>query len=880
MPADQSHDAMSDTTQQSDALTLEQALQEAMTAHQAGRLQDAERLYRIILQADPRHPDANHNLGVLAVQVRQPTASLPHFKLALEVNPRQGQYWLSYLDALIQSGQSDVARQLLERGRGQGLQGDAVEAMAARLNTPSAEDIAALLEALKQARSEQAEILARSLTEKFPQYGAAWKFLGIALYVQGKDAQPAFEAAKKLLPEDVEIALSLGNILQDSGQLECAAETYRRALTIRPDYVPVCIELGTTLRDLGHPDQAEELFRQALALNPKSAEAHNNLGKILLRQGRLAEAQVCFEHATGLNSNCAEAYNSLGCLLLSQGNPERASACYAKAINLSLGIIERPRESRRTREGREAFINSIRNLQLGNSPVPLRNALVKALSDPWCRPDQLLNACCSLAKLWPDLASMFARANAAWPQRLSTEDLYGSGGYESLVKDELLCAILEAGLINDIGLERFLTMVRGTLLTLATSSVTSTPSDVGSLRFHAALAQQCFINEYVFPLTSDESDRADALRIAASSLIDSDQQIPATLLLAVAAYYPLGSLPGANRLLDWEWPESVQAVLKQQISDPLSELGLDATIPRLTDIDDGVSILVRQQYEESPYPRWTRTTYAKSPMTARGFLKQRYPLSEFLPFDEREGLDILVAGCGTGRHPVETAMHFRGARILAIDISRASLCYAKRKTQECHLTIVEYAQADILKLENLGRSFDIIETAGVLHHLADPWRGWGVLLSILKPGGLMMVGLYSEIARRSVVKARKFIAAGRYQSTVDDIRRLRQDLVDIDRREDFGNISKSPDFFSASSCRDLLLHVQEHRVTLGEIDDFLSANNLVFLGFEIGPMIQQSYVRRFPEDHACTDLKNWAIFESENPNTFSGMYQFWVQKKT
>ncbi len=104
-------------------LTIEQALQQAVEAHKAGRMQDAERLYRAILQAQPKHPDANHNLGVLAVSVNKPEAALPLFKTALEANPSQGQFWLSYIDALIKEKQFDNARNLLEQGKKTGLAG-------------------------------------------------------------------------------------------------------------------------------------------------------------------------------------------------------------------------------------------------------------------------------------------------------------------------------------------------------------------------------------------------------------------------------------------------------------------------------------------------------------------------------------------------------------------------------------------------------------------------------------------------------------------------------------------------------------------------------------------------------------------------------------
>jgi predicted Zn-dependent protease len=104
--------------------SLAQALQLAVNHQQSGQLEEAETLYRGILQAQPDHPEANHRLGVLAVQMKQATAGLPHFAAALEARPEQQQYWLSYIDALIQADETETAQQLLALGRQHGLQGD------------------------------------------------------------------------------------------------------------------------------------------------------------------------------------------------------------------------------------------------------------------------------------------------------------------------------------------------------------------------------------------------------------------------------------------------------------------------------------------------------------------------------------------------------------------------------------------------------------------------------------------------------------------------------------------------------------------------------------------------------------------------------------
>jgi len=110
-------------------LTIEQALQQGVAAHKEGKVQDAEKLYRAILQSQPLHPDANHNLGLIAVSVNKADAALALFKTALEANPKIEQFWLSYINALIKENQFDNAKQVLEQGKNQGVVGEKVDAL-------------------------------------------------------------------------------------------------------------------------------------------------------------------------------------------------------------------------------------------------------------------------------------------------------------------------------------------------------------------------------------------------------------------------------------------------------------------------------------------------------------------------------------------------------------------------------------------------------------------------------------------------------------------------------------------------------------------------------------------------------------------------------
>jgi 2-polyprenyl-3-methyl-5-hydroxy-6-metoxy-1,4-benzoquinol methylase len=343
------------------------------------------------------------------------------------------------------------------------------------------------------------------------------------------------------------------------------------------------------------------------------------------------------------------------------------------------------------------------------------------------------------------------------------------------------------------------------------------------------------------------------------------------LLTAVAAYVPLHTLPRSDALLHRGFAEEVAGLLQLQVGEPREEARDRAAIPALTPIEDRVSLDVMRQYEESPYPRWTTNPLAQfAADRADGKIGDR-------PADRAE-LDILIAGCGTGQQAIWVAQVFPNARILAIDISRVSLAYAQRRTREFGLRNIEYAQADILQLATLGRTFDRIECVGVLHHLAEPTAGWRVLLSLLRPDGVMRIGLYSEAARQSIVQARTLSAQRGYRATPDDIRRFRQEIMrDSDPR--WKLIKSFRDFYSMSGCRDLLFNVMEHRFSIPQIAAFLNDNDLSLLELEFerdSPVVER-FRERFP-DSALTNLANWHAFELSNPQTFSGMYLFWCAR--
>jgi 2-polyprenyl-3-methyl-5-hydroxy-6-metoxy-1,4-benzoquinol methylase len=542
------------------------------------------------------------------------------------------------------------------------------------------------------------------------------------------------------------------------------------------------------------------------------------------RARKFDEAAHAYKRVLAIDPDHAEACNNLGRVLQAQGKTRDASAYYARSLALMPQLLE-----------------------------------------------QYADICATLFSLRPELAQALRRQSAAWPQRLSLKDLLG-GDFDAVAADPLLLCLLQSTPVRDVGFERLLTAMRHSLLQVATAGSSVSSNQVS---FTCALAKLCFINEYVFAVTPQETDLLSLVGDAVANALTSGAAAEPMQLSALAMYLPLHAVPSAATLLERAWAAPIDDLLNQQVRNPMRERELRDSISLLTAIEDEVSQRVRRQYEENPYPRWVHAAGQVVPVSIDRYLREQFPTGAFTPLNKTETLDVLVAGCGTGQIAIACAQKYQGAHVLAVDLSLTSLSYAKRATPGEVSARIEYAQADILRLASLGRSFDVIDCSGVLHHMADPFEGWRILLTLLRPGGLMHIGLYSEAGRRDVWAARNLIADRGFGTTPEEIRRCRQILLETP----LASVKRFKDFFTTSECRDLLFHVQEARLSIPMLKAFITNHKLKFLGFEFGLPALQQYRSHFASSGwAWTDLDRWHAFEAEKTDTFSGMYQFWIQK--
>jgi protein O-GlcNAc transferase len=273
----------------------QEVLAVALSHHQAGRLSDAERLYRQILEIDPNHVDALHFLGVLAHQ----------------------------------AGRNDVAVDLIGK------------AIARNGRVPFFHNN--LGNALKaQGKLEEAVASYRRALALVPDYFDAHYNLGTAFQLQGRleEAAASYGRALILKPDHAQTHSNLGNALQAQGKLAEAAASYGRALAHKPDYAEAHNNLGIVLNAQGKPEEAIACYRRALTHKPNHSKAHNNLGIVLLERGKPDEAADCFGQALFHESSYAEAHNNLAHALREQGKLDDAVASFGRALALSPDYAE------------------------------------------------------------------------------------------------------------------------------------------------------------------------------------------------------------------------------------------------------------------------------------------------------------------------------------------------------------------------------------------------------------------------------------------------------------------------------------------------------------------------------------------------------------
>ena len=706
-------------------------------------------------------------------------------------------------------------------------------------------------------RLDEAITLLKQAIALKPDLPDAHYSLGNALKDQGKleSAAMSYRKALAIKPDLVDAHNNLGLALQQQGKLEEAVASYRNALKFKQDYAIAHNNLGLALQDQGKFEEAVACHRNTLIAMPDSADAHYNLGNALKGCGKFKRAVESYLKAIALNPDFADAHNNLGLALKSQGKIDEAIASYQRALSV-------------TPDDANVLVNFARALlesNLSGASSEIVKLIIRCFENPQVESREVNST--SQTILIRDL------------QKSSEE--HGSIDFTALSRQtiDLLIANLKNSLITVAQLECILIRVRRDFLQAAKARSFETAKEELQLTVLSALAHQSFFNEYVWEVTDEEDLIVRQLEERVVESINANNMQEDGNLFLLATYRPLHR----NEIVR-KWFTNVRQNQEQDpnsflfnlLQNPIREAAIANNIEQLTPVDDDVSLAVQSQYEDNPYPRWDSITVRPPRPYTEQILNEIAPNKPALKA-RTDSPSILIAGCGTGKQPISTALRFSNSKVLAIDLSRSSLAYAKRKAKEMEVANIRFCLGDILKLGDLDERFDVIASTGVLHHMAEPEVGLRALVDLLRPGGFIKLALYSEIARQQVVQLRDIIAEQGLRPDLKGIRAIRRLVKSHDT--DFDRILKTSDFYSASGVRDLLFHVQEHRFTALQLRDLLDDCKLEFLGFLISdPNITAQFTSQFPDDPDCLNLDNWHSFEQENPLVFGQMYQFWCRE--
>ncbi len=723
----------------------------------------------------------------------------------------------------------------------------------------STKSLQAAVAHLNAGRVPEAEFIVRLALTARPDDGDALNLLGGIALQRGNhvDALKALERAASVKPRDAGVHFNLAGVYRRCGRLGEAVQHYEAAERLRPGYTDAVALKGEVLRERGEWQRAAAAYDAALQYDAKSVVALNGRGLCHAHGNSLQAAVKEFSAALDClpphdKANRARVLANLGGVLLQAGAGRDGLSALAEAVTLVPGndefavLLARNLRHARVVPEADAFAPILVRLFEHNDVDPRALASAAALT---------LRA---NAKVWGALDLL----------RISSVDDPLDGETLSRISvDELLLAHLRSAPVTDAALEGALTSLRRRLVLIAASRGAD-PVD-GYLELTCALARQCYLNEYVWSITPEEEAAVAFL------LGERPSHQSWSTAACIACYRPLALPAGRDRVTA---PRPLAAVIRQQVDEPAEERALAASVPGLTTVANPISASVRKQYEENPYPRWVRTG-PRTPRPFRSAIRDRLPHvpEELLPCTDAPR--VLIAGCGTGLETRQVINSFEATSVLAVDLSRASLGYARRKLKG-EVANVQHRQADILELKDFESRFDLIHSFGVIHHMAEPRRGLAILTRMLEPGGLLFLGLYSRIARSSLMIARNLTAARGIAATPEGIRNFRREIMTGQVPSELSILaSPASDFWTMSECRDLMFHVEEHHFTLAEIAMMFAAEDLVFLGLEV-PYAPD--LIRFRQQHSSADLMSltaWHAYEEQRPEVFGGTYRLWARKK-
>ena len=637
-------------------------------------------------------------------------------------------------------------------------------------------------------------------------------------------------------------------------------------------------------------NHAKKDINQSLYINPNDGDSFNLLARIELDQGQFKNAQRAITSALNIHPRNGGFHYSAGHIALAMLYFDDAEVSFKKAIKYA------PKETRadvslaytlaEAGKNVEAFCHYRELAKTQGHDVHIRSRLLECSSgltadyyDPELEQDLL-----SYLK-WDNMNRhlLASLVSSLLECKFQLNQDGSAAQFDDMANCPLLLSALRHTLIKSELLEKLIMALRHELLCYATKKG-QIPNEYTALC--EAIAHYGLAGEYILPDTDAEQNMITMIKGIIDQSLEKIGCTPIDIsgaLLLLAMYETWLSLNNFKTLMafpDESWP-AISFDIKKCHDEYLTLKAI--TFDLASNMPSQAEHQVKAQYEEHPYPRWSTLDYKNSTNYANA-LKHEYPNLNIPSHLKNNELNILIAGCGTGRHALNVAKYFNNVKVLALDISQNSLAYAQYKAKKLGIHNIQFNLSDLTQLKDLSQAsaicekFNIIECSGVLHHIKQYKKALNNLLLNLKPNGLIKISLYSERARKNVVTIRKLFKPDDSKLSDHKIKVIRQAIFQCDSITDKNSIIKSDDFYSLSGTVDLLFHEYEERFSPLSIKKLCQEHQLKWLGFSnLGHDIKQKFIDFQGEHYNFENLNQWEEFEEKYPDTFSKMYQFYCQ---
>ena len=452
--------------------------------------------------------------------------------------------------------------------------------------------------------------------------------------------------------------------------------------------------------------------------------------------------------------------------------------------------------------------------------------------------------------------------------------------FRDILKYKILKNYISEIINTDIEIENFLINLRSYIIDKALNESFENNND-SFVDLLGAITIQCYRNEYIWKVNKSDSKNKSKILEIFETIDQKDVKKIEIFILCLSSLETIKNIKNLKKfsnILKNTEDRNLSKLYEFEIINFEKEKIIKKSISTLGQIKNPTSKKVQKQYETYPYPKWN--TVNKSFQENYNYIIQTEIMPNKLEVNENENDDtrILIAGCGTGRHAITTALAAQKATVTAIDLSKESLSYGIRKADELGVSNINWFHGDLLDVKKFDYEFNYIEASGVLHHMENPEEGFVTLNKKLKNKGLMKLGFYSKYARRRLKNVKNFIKKNNLKKNKIGIQKAREYIINSTDDDEIFIRNYISDFYITSEVIDLLFHEREVFYEIPELQKMFE-KDFSFLGFVRLDNYKEWYKKQFSDDKSLTNLNNWNIMEKNNPDIFMAMYQFWLQKK-